>query len=154
MGIFTDVERIERLDNELRREVRKRFWGTAKDYAEEIAEYLIEEKGLDDVCRDIDEAISEAEDYIHEDADTAVTYTYDNWLLALYAPVEIEEQIDEDLVKYSVCEEKPEYFMDRTITLYAYEIWREGIRMKLKEILKDRCAKVGLLGRVRTVVKG
>lgn len=131
MGIFTDVDEIRRLSDELGALVRKRFREVARMDAEEIAENLIEEKGLDTVCRDINNAISEASDMIHEAADTNVTYDFDNFLLATFDPYPEREEVDDYIIKESACAEE-----------YAYELWRVGIRKELEEILKEKCAGV------------
>jgi len=142
MGIFTDVDEIRRLSDELGALVRKRFREVARMDAEEIAENLIEEKGLDTVCRDINNAISEASDMIHEAADTNVTYDFDNFLLATFDPYPEREEVDDYIIKESACAEEPEFFVTKAAQLYAYELWRVGIRKELEEILKEKCAGV------------
>ena len=154
IGVFTQKDEIERLARELEREVQRRFEEVVRMDAEEIAERLIDEKGLDDVCRDIEEAIDEAEPMIHYSAETNATYTYDNYLLATFAPYyEGKELVDEELVGLSVCGES-EFNMDRAVTVYAFELWRGAITEKLKEILKEKCSKVGRLRSVLAKVKG
>jgi len=152
MGVFTQVDRIDELARELQREVQRRFWEVVESDARVIAEELISEKGLDDVCRDIDEALDNAEPHIHYMAESNATYYIDNWLLATFAPREAEDLVDEELVRLSVCE-KEEFSMDDAVTIYAIDMWRNAIREKLKEILREKCAKVGLLGKLRAVIR-
>jgi len=142
MGVFTQEHRIEELARELEREVQRRFREVARIDAEEIAEELIDKKGLDDVCRDIEEAIREAEPMIHYSAECNATYFYDNYLAVAFAPSDIEDEVDEELVGLSVCGES-EFNMDRAVTVYAFELWRVAITEKLREILKEKCSKVG-----------
>ncbi len=147
MGVFTQVKEIEELTRRLESLVRKRFYEVARIDAEEIAESLIDEKGLDAVCRDIDEAISEADDKIREAADSNVTYDFDNFLLATFEPYPENQEVDDYLVKEGACAEEPEYFLNKAVQLYAYELWVAGIRNALKEVLKERCEKAGLFRR-------
>jgi len=148
MGVFTQKYRIEELARELEREVHRRFREVARMSAEDIAEQLIEEKGLDDICRDIDEAISEAEDMIWEDADSNVLYDFDNYLLATFDPYPEREEVDFDVIKTTACSEETENVVGKAIQAYAFELWRAGIRNELRNILKEKCSKVGRLRRV------
>ena len=152
MGLFTGDREILKLVEDLDIRVRKKFREIARDEAEEIAKTLIDEKGLDDVCRDIYEAISEAEDYIHESADMLVTNDFDNFLLATFDPYPERTEVDDYIIKEIACSEEPENFVNKTIQAYAYELWRAGIRNALKEILEERCEKAGLLRRLKAVV--
>lgn len=141
MGVLTwhDKE-IEELSKRLDGRVKKAYYEIVKDEAKELAEELIDSMGLDAVCRDIDDAISEAEDWIHERADRLVTYTFDNYLLATFAPYPEYQEVDEDVIGELSC--GGEFSVDRVITNYAYELWRVGIRKELEEILKEKCAGV------------
>lgn len=140
MSLFTDVDEIRELTSKLDSLVKRRFREIAKMDAEVIAEYLIEEKGLEEVCRDIDEAISEAEDWIHEDADGNVMYYFDNDLLLAFEPYPESEEVDQDIVKDIVCSGEADNFVEKAVSAYAYELWRAGIRNALEEILKEKCA--------------
>jgi len=139
MGIFTDVDEIRELSSRLDGLIKKRFYEVARIDAKEIADELIEEKGLDDVCRDIDEAIAEADDRIHESADSNVIYDFDNFILATFDPYPEREEVDDYLVKEVACEEEPETFLGKAVQSYAYELWKAGIRNALREILEERC---------------
>lgn len=153
MGIFTQVDEIEQLSNRLSGLVRKRFYEVARQDAEDIANELIEEMGLEEVCMDIDEAISEADDKIYEVADTNVTYDFDNFLLATFEPYPENEQVDDHLVKENACAEDPEMVLTKAVQTYAYELWVAGIRNALKEILKEKCAGVMKRGVARVSVR-
>ena len=98
MGVFTQKHRIEELARELLSEIQRRYYDVVEDSAKEIAEEIIEEKGLDDICRDIDEAISYADEKIHYEADRLASSTYDSYLLATFAPYPEEQEIDETIV--------------------------------------------------------
>jgi len=141
MGLFTDVDQIRELTNRLESLVAKRFREIAGIDAGEIAQNLINQKGLDAVCRDIDDAISEAEDMIHEVADTNVTYDFDNFLLATFDPYPERKDVDGFIIKEVACNEDPSLFVEKTMQAYAFELWKEGIKNELRKILKEMCAK-------------
>ena len=141
MGIFTEVGEIERLSSRLSELVGKKFYEVARDAAEEIAEVLIDEKGLDDICRDIDDAVSEASDMIHEAADLNVSYDFDNYLLVAFEPYLKNEKVDNYIVKEIACAEDSEIFLTKAVQAYAYELWRVGIENALREVLKEKCAR-------------
>jgi len=103
-------------------------------------------EGLDDICRDIDEALSYADEMIHYEADRLATAIYDNYLLATFAPYPEEQEIDETIVGDIACSE--EFSMDKAVTAYAYELWRVGIEKSLRRILREKCSKAGKLRRV------
>ena len=151
MSLFTDYEEIDELVSKLGARIRWAYNEITRSDAEEIADELINEKGLDYVCSDIDEAISEVEDWIHEDADAHVTYTIDNYLLATFDPYPENQEVEYDLVKPFACESEAEDVVDKAVLAYAYELWRIGIRNKLKEVLKERCA--ALRGRAAVRVR-
>jgi len=146
MGVFTQKDEIERLARELASKIQRRYYDVVEDSAKEIAEKLIEEKGLDDICRDIDEALSYADEMIHYEADRLATAIYDNYLLATFAPYPEEQEIDETIVGDIACSE--EFSMDKAVTAYAYELWRVGIEKSLRRILREKCSKAGKLRRV------
>jgi len=153
MGVFTQKERIEELARELEREIHRRFEEIVKIDAEEIAKELIDRKGLDDVCRDIEGAIIEAEPMIHYSAENNATYTFDNYLLATFAPYyEGKELVDEDIVGELACSQI-EFSLDRAVSIYAVELWKGAIEEKLREILKEKCSKIGRLSRVLARVR-
>ena len=152
MGVFTQKHRIEELARELSSEVQRRYYDVVEDSAKEIAEELIEEKGLDDICRDIDEAISYADEMIHYEADRLASPIYDSYLLATFAPYPEEQEVDETIVGYIACSE--EFSMDKAVTAYAYELWRVGIEKSLRKILREKCSKVGRLRSILAKVRG
>lgn len=139
MGHLTWYKEIGELSERLENLVEKAYREIVKDEAEEIADELIDSMGLDAVCRDIDDAISEAEDLIHESADSLATTTFDNYLLATFAPYPEYREVDEDVIK-TVCYD--EFSVDKAVAYYAFELWRVGIRNKLREILEEKCAGV------------
>ena len=134
---------IEELGSRLEGLVKRAYRELTRETAEEIANNLIEEKGLDDICRDIDEAIEEVEDQIDYEADRLSTYTFDNYLLATFAPYPESTEVDEDIIKELVCDK--DFTVDKVIGTFAYELWRIGIRKELEEILKKKCEEKGLL---------
>jgi len=152
MGVFTQKDEIERLARELASKIQRRYYDVVEDSAKEIAEELIEEKGLDDICRDIDEAISYADEMIHYEADRLALPTYDSYLLATFAPYPENQEVDETIVGEVVCGE--EFDIDRAVSVYAYELWRVGIEKSLRRILKEKCSKAGKLRSVLAKVKG
>ena len=145
MGIFTRVDEIERLANELGRLVRLRYREVVEDEAEDIAKDLVEEKGLKYVCMNIDEAIEDedVEERINEAADSHSTYNFDNALLATFDPYPERKEVDDYFIYDLVSTSKPENVVDTTIGAYAYELWRVGLRKALKEKLKEMCRKAG-----------
>lgn len=142
MGIFTQVDEISELTGRLGALVRRRFYEVAKMDAEEIAEVLIDERGLEEVCMDIEEALSEADDMIHESADSNIIYDFDNYLLATFDPYPENQEVDDYSVKEAACSEEPEMALTRAVQVYAYELWKAGIRNALKKILEEKCAAV------------
>ena len=152
MGVFTQKHRIEELARELSSEIQRRYYDIVEDTAKEIAEELIEEKGLDDICRDIDEALSYADEKIHYEADRLASSTYDSYLLATFAPYPEEQEIDETIVGDIAC--SGEFDMDKAVTAYAYELWRVGIEKRLRRILREKCSKVGKLRSILAKVRG
>jgi len=146
MGVFTQKRDIDQLARELTNKIQRRYYDVVEDSAKEIAEELIEERGLEEICRDIDDAVSIADDRIHYEADRLATMTFDNYLLATFAPYPESEEVDQDIVGEMVCG-RGEFNLDTAVTAYAYELWRTGIEKKLKEILEEKCEKAGLLRR-------
>ena len=147
MGVFTQVDEIERTARELRRIVLKRYREVVEDEAEDIAKDLVEEKGLRYVCMNIDEAIEseDVEERINEAADSYSTYNFDNALLATFDPYPEREEVDDYFIYDLVSTSKPENVVNTTIGAYAYELWRVGLRKALKEKLKEMCRKAGFL---------
>ncbi len=139
MTLFTRDDKIERVFRELETLVLKEYRDTVKEDAKEIAKELIEERGLDYVCRDIYDALAEADDLIHETADSRVTYTLDNELLLLFDPYPEREQVDFDIIKEVASHAEAEDVVGTTVQAYAYELWKVGIRNALEEILKEKC---------------
>ena len=147
MGIFTQVNEIERLANELGRLVRLRYREVVEDEAEDIAKDLVGEKGLRYVCMNIDDVIYDdyVEERIKEAADSYSTYNFDNALLATFDPYPEMKEVDDYFIYDLVSTSKPENVVDTTIGAYAYELWRVGIKNSLKEKLKEMCRKAGYL---------
>ena len=144
MSLFTDDERINTLVNELSGLVTKRFYEVAKRDAKEIADELLEEYDLSDICTDIDDFISEnADTYIHEDADANVINDFDNFLLATFEPYPENEEVDDYIVREAACSEEPSIFLEKAVQAYAYELWYNGIKNALKEYFEELCSKAG-----------
>jgi len=154
MGIFTQVDEIENLARRLSSEVTRRFYRVVERRAEELSEELIESKGLQNVCADIDEAIESIEDAIHYDAEIYSTYTYDNYLLVSSIPYSEKKDVEEeymDVIKERVCGE--DFHVDKAINDFAYFIWYTNIRNELRKLLEEKCKKAGLLARVAGLLR-
>jgi len=154
MGIFTQVDEIENLARRLSSEVTRRFYRVTEERAKELAEELIESKGLQSVCADIDEAIEGIRDAIHYDAEIYSTYTYDNYLLVSSIPYSEKEEAEEymDIIRERACSD--EYFhVDSAIHDFAYYIWYTNIKNELRKLLEEKCKKAGLLARVAGLLR-
>lgn len=145
MGIFSDIPEIVELSDRLEMAVRKRFKKVCKMDAEEIAKWLFEEKTPEGICSDIDGAIEKAEDLIHQDANTNITYNFDNWVVA-YAELK-KDEVDWDTIANGIRERASDIAdyesLVPAMAEYAYEAWVTGIRDALKEILKEKCEEYG-----------
>jgi len=151
MGVFTKMDRIDELARKLSHEVQRRYYDVVEDSAREIAKELIDEMGLSNVCRDIEEAIIKADEKIHYEADRLASSTYDSYLLATFAPYPEEHEVDETIVGDIAC--AGEFDMDKAVTAYAYELWKVGIEKTLRRILKEECKRVGLLRSVLAKIR-
>jgi len=147
VSIFTQEVEISELLSRLSDLVTKRYHKVAEMEAEEIADTLFDTMGAELVCSDIDDAISEADDYIWEKADTDTTYTLDNDLLYLVDPYPENKEVDLDLVNDIACSECKSRgdVLTKAVGAYALELWRVAIREKLREVLEKRCSELGLL---------
>jgi len=153
MGIFTQVDEIENLVHRLDSLVKRRYREVVKRDAEYVASELIAQKGLAEVCRDLDDAIEEAEDIIHYTVETNVTYDFDNFLLATFSPYPESQEVDDEVIKEIACAENADVFVEKALQAYAFELWKVGVRNALKEILEERCKKAGLLARVAGLLR-
>jgi len=143
MSIFTDVPEILEAENKLCQLVKERFNRVAEIDAEDLFENLVNELGMDEVCRDPDAAIEYAEDegWIHEAADDNLIYTFDNELVRFCECAKDEVDMDEAMyiAKQDICfgEKEPDWAVD---SAYAYEAWKAAIKEKLREIINKKCA--------------
>jgi len=128
-------ENVEKEYNELHSKVIREYRRIARVDAEDILEDIKDELDWEYICEDPNRVVDEADDKVHEKADTNVTYTFDNWLLSMVDPYPENQEVDEYFVKQAACEEG----LDQAVTVYAYELWEAAIKDALVDLVKDRC---------------
>ena len=87
-----------------------------------------------------------------QNADSHVIYDFDNFLIGTFDPYPEKEEVDEEVIRMAVCEEREYSPTAKAMQAYAFELWRAGIRNALKEILIEKCKKAGLLRRAASKI--
>ena len=147
MGVFSDDVKIYTKIESVGHDIQKKFRKVAKEKADEIADKLIIELGLDEICHDIDEVINMHRGYIDWEVNELTESPFDNYLVAFFEPTTQETPIDQAVIGQNICEylceeRRFDKFVDKTIEEFAEEIWRTEIIENLRSILEEKCEEI------------